>query len=98
MIQSVLSNVTSKMKSISVPNAREVVHPYTGVRLVLAGEIVLVGLADGGPSVVQLGVLIAKVEVPLFLSDVAHVVVLPVDVAREPWLGGSEDIVVVVYN
>lgn len=92
------SSDRNKNYSISVPDAGERVVSNPRVASVEARKVMLVALPDGGSLVVDLGVLVPEVEVPLLLPDVAHDRVLPILVHQEALLGGSEDVGIVVHH
>lgn len=80
------------MKSVPVPDTGQVVYTNAGVRLVLTCEVILLSFADRCASVVDLCVFVSEVEVAFLLPDVAHVLILSVDVLGESRFSWGENI------
>ena len=88
----------SKMLSISIPNAWQVVYSNARIWFILAGKVMFFTLADWSSSVVHFGVLVFEVKISLFWSQVAHIVVLFIDMLGESGLSWSEYIRVVMHD
>lgn len=82
--------IENKNYSISVPNTREGVVANTRVAPVKTSKIMLITLTYGGSFVIDLGMLVLEVKVPLLLTNVTHNRALSILILQETLLGRSE--------
>lgn len=88
----------NKNYSISVPNTREGVVANTRVAPVKTSKIMLITLTYGGSFVIDLGMLVLEVKVPLLLTNVTHNRALSILILQETLLGRSEYIWVMMHH
>ena len=93
----ITNTIHQAKKSVPVPDAGQVVHTNARVGLILACEVIFFSSADRCSAVVDLCVLIPEIEVALLLPDVAHILVLFVNVFDKSRLSWGEDIGVGVH-
>ena len=93
----ITNTIHQAKKSVPVPDTGQVVHANARVRLILTCEVILISFANRCASVVHLCVFVSEVEVAFLLSNVAHILVLPVDVLGKSRFSWGEDIGVGVH-